>query len=162
MQIIKKNIDLGLLLARVALGVVFAMHGWQKLTTMGFGGFAGMLASLGVPFPEVNSAIVITLEFLGGLAMLAGLAARPLGVLLAFNMAVAAATVHLKNGFFLPAGSEFALALLGASATLAVAGAGAWSLDRVIAGRVREDRGSRTLGVPLSVGSARACDRLGD
>jgi putative oxidoreductase len=135
MRTLKRNVDVGLLLVRLALGLVFVMHGWQKLTGMGFDGFAGMLASLGVPFPAVNSAIVITLEFAGGLAMLAGIFARPLGVLLAFNMAVAAATVHLKNGFFLPAGYEFTLTLGLVSLAIAAAGAGRYSVDHWLVGR---------------------------
>jgi uncharacterized membrane protein YphA (DoxX/SURF4 family) len=44
--------------------------------------------------------------------------------------------VHLSAGFFLPNGSEFALALLGSSVLLALAGAGAWSVDGLIARRV--------------------------
>ncbi|HYN10262.1 MAG TPA: DoxX family protein [Vicinamibacterales bacterium] len=129
MQTIRKNVDLGLLLIRLALGIVFVMHGWQKLTLMGFDGFAGVLASLGVPFPALNSAIVITVELVGGLAMLAGIVVRPVGLLIAFTMIVAAATVHLRNGFFLPAGYEFTLVLMLASLAVSVAGAGAYSLD---------------------------------
>ena len=96
------------------------------------------------------------MEFFGGLALVAGLFTRLTALALAADMLGAILFVHLKGGFFLPAGSEFALALLGTSATLAVAGAGAWSLDRVIAGRVRGHRATRTLGEPLSTGSARA------
>lgn len=48
----------------------------------------------------------------------------------------AIAFVHLSGGLFLPNGSEFALSLLGAVTLLALAGAGAFSLDGVI-GRAR-------------------------
>ena len=129
MRTLRKNVDLGLLLVRLALGIVFVMHGWQKLTVIGVDGFAGMLASLGVPFPAVNAVIVTAVEFVGGWAMLAGHFASPVGLLIAFNMIVAAATVHLKNGFFLPAGYEFTLVLMLASLAISAAGAGAYSLD---------------------------------
>jgi len=43
--------------------------------------------------------------------------------------------VHLKNGFFLPGGYEFVLALFAMSAALAVAGAGEFSLDALIGRR---------------------------
>ncbi len=125
----KKSTDVALLLVRLALGIVFVMHGWQKISEMGVAGFSGVLSSLGVPFPTLNAAIVLALEFGGGLAMLAGVLARPIGVLLAFNMLVAAATVHARNGFFLPAGYEFTLVLGLASLAITAAGAGAYSVD---------------------------------
>ena len=43
--------------------------------------------------------------------------------------------VHLKGGFFLPTGYEFALTLFAANVAIAIAGAGYYSLDRVIAER---------------------------
>jgi putative oxidoreductase len=123
------GVDLGLLLVRAALGVVFVMHGWQKVTTMGHAGFAGFLASLGVPFPAAAAAIVIAVELGGGIAMLAGLLARPAALLLAINMLVAGTLVHLPNGFFLPNGFEFTFVLMLISLAVTAAGAGAYSLD---------------------------------
>jgi putative oxidoreductase len=123
------GLDLGLLLVRVALGVVFVMHGWQKVTTIGHAGFAGFLASMGVPFPAAFAAIVIAVELGGGIAMLAGLLARPAGLLLAVNMVVAGTMVHLKNGFFLPNGFEFTFVLMLLGLAVTAAGAGAYSLD---------------------------------
>lgn len=43
--------------------------------------------------------------------------------------------VHLDAGFFLPNGYEFVLALLGVAVTLALTGAGAYSLDARLDGR---------------------------
>lgn len=54
---------------------------------------------------------------------------------LAVVMLGAIAMVHLPAGFFLPNGAEFALTLLGAVATLALAGPGPFSLDAVVARR---------------------------
>jgi putative oxidoreductase len=123
------GVDLGLLLVRAALGVVFLLHGWQKVTTIGHAGFTGFLTSLGVPFPAAAAAIVIAVELGGGIAMLAGLLARSAGLLLAVNMLVAGTLVHLKNGFFLPNGFEFTFVLMLASLAVTAAGAGAFSLD---------------------------------
>jgi putative oxidoreductase len=45
--------------------------------------------------------------------------------------------VHFKGGFFLPAGYEFALALLAATVALTFVGAGNGSIDGWIANRRR-------------------------
>jgi putative oxidoreductase len=47
-------------------------------------------------------------------------------------MAVAAVTVHLKAGFFLPNGVEYVLALFLASIALSLTGSGAFSIDRLL------------------------------
>lgn len=46
---------------------------------------------------------------------------------------VAILTVHLRGGFFLPNGFEFALALLAANTALVLLGSGEASVDRLLA-----------------------------
>lgn len=126
----------GFLVLRVAVGIVFAMHGWQKLTMMGIGGVGGFFGSLGIPAPEVAALAVTILELVGGLALVLGIGTRIVGALLAVNMLVALLLVHLPNGFFVDAGGfEFVFTLLAAALFFALAGPGAISLDAQLWGK---------------------------
>ncbi len=130
------SLDRGLLLVRVALGVVFVMHGWQKATVFGLDGLAGGFAQMGIPLPGLNAAIVIAVELVGGALLLAGAATRIVATLLAFTMLVATVVAHGASGFFLPNGYEFALTLMLASLALTQTGAGSYSVDsRLVATR---------------------------
>ena len=122
-------LDRGLLLLRLALGAVFVAHGLQKLLVFGLGGVAGMLTSLGLPFPALNAALVTAAELGGGVLLLTGAATRVAAVVLAFAMSVAMVTVHLPNGFFAPAGVEYTFTLLVANLALAMTGGGRYSVD---------------------------------
>jgi putative oxidoreductase len=116
---------------RLAVGIVFTAHGWQKVH-MGVHGVAGFLGSLNVPVPTISAVVLIAVEFLGGIALILGAATRWVALLIAFDMVVAILAVHLKNGFFMPTGFEFAFTLLAASISLALTGGGATSLDSAI------------------------------
>lgn len=122
----------GITILRVEVGLVFLMHGWQKLFVLHFAGVAGFLGHLGVPLPMVAAVVLTLVEFLGGAALVLGLFTRWVPWLLAIDMVVAILLVHLKNGFFVP-GVEFALTLLAANIALALAGPGEASADGVLA-----------------------------
>ena len=128
----------GLTVLRVVVGIVFLVHGLQKLLVVGFGGVAEFLGALGVPAPGLFAVIVTLVEALGGLALIVGLLTRLAAILLAVDMLVAILAVHLPNGFFASDfGYEFPLVLLASSVALAVAGAGEAGLDGVLARRTR-------------------------
>lgn len=109
---------------RAVIGLVFLVHGGQKLFVFGLGGTAGFLATLGVPLPALAAGVVTAVELLGGLAVLLGVGTRLAAALLAVDMLVALLTVHLRGGFFVPDGIEFPLTLLAASVTLVGLGPG--------------------------------------
>jgi len=130
-----RQADTGLTLLRAITGVTFAAHGAQKLFVYGFDGVAGAFAQMGVPFPGVMGPFVGFVELFGGLALIAGLLTRLAGVGLTAVMLGAMFLVHLPAGFFLPNGYEFVLMLAASATTLAITGAGRYSVDAVITRR---------------------------
>ena len=130
-----RQINFVLTLLRVVVGAIFVAHGAQKLFVYGFDGVAGAFAGMGIPMAGILGPFVALVEFFGGLALIVGLLTRLASVGIASTMVVAILVVHIKNGFFNPAGVEFPLALLASTISLAVAGAGQWSLDALIGRR---------------------------
>ena len=126
---------------RVATGIIFVAHGAQKLFGW-FGGHGleatgGWMASIGLEPGVLMAALAGSAEFFGGLALILGLLVRPAAVVLALTMIVAIVTVHLPNGLFMANnGYEFGLALLAASAGLAIRGAGSASVDQWLSARL--------------------------
>lgn len=122
---------------RFPIGIIFMAHGAQKL----FGWFGGYglegtgqwMASIGLGPGVVMAFLAGSAEFFGGLFILLGLLTRPAAVALSFTMLVAIFSVHFANGLFMANnGYEFGLALLAASVSLAISGAGKFSLDSKI------------------------------
>ena len=123
----------GLAILRAAIGVTFFLHGWQKLFQMGIPGVAGFFGQLGIPAPMAAATLIALLELVGGALLIAGLFTRWVSIPLAIDMLIAALLVHLPAGFFAPNGVELVFLLLGGTAALALAGPGAFALDRLIA-----------------------------
>jgi putative oxidoreductase len=121
----------GMLPLRVVVGLVFLMHGGQKLFVFGLAGTADIMGKLGLPLPVVSATVVIAVELLGGLAILLGVFARGAGALLAVEMVVAILVARFHGGFFAPYGYEFELTLLGACLTFAFAGPGRVSFEEI-------------------------------
>jgi putative oxidoreductase len=91
---------------------------------------------MGVPLASVVGPMVGFVELFGGLALIAGLLTRLAGVGLTAVMLGAVFLVHLPAGFFLPNGYEFVLMLAASATTLAITGAGQFSVDSLIARRL--------------------------
>ena len=123
------------LVVRLAVGVLFLRTGWGKLGNLE--GVTEYFASLHIPTPHANAILAASTEFLGGIALVAGLLTRLVSLPLIVTMIVAIITakwadVESLNGFL--GLEEFLLILL--LGWLAVAGAGAVSLDRVLERRL--------------------------
>jgi putative oxidoreductase len=125
---------LGLLVLRLAIGLIVAGHGAQKLFGWwggpGMAGWAGVMGKMRVR-PAVAWAWISALsEFGGGLLFALGFLS-PLGSMaIAGAMLVAMIAVHLPRGFWnTKGGYEFNLSILAAVVAVAIAGPGAYSLD---------------------------------
>ena len=102
---------LALFLLRLYLAPVFIVAGAQKLDLPSLlpnpGTVSWFTHSLELPLPTLMAALAGWTEFFGGILLLLGLATRWVSVPLMFTMAVAAFTVHWKNGWLAIAGSGF-------------------------------------------------------
>ena len=120
----------GLAILRIALGITFALHGYQKWFVYGISGVEKGFTDAGIPIPGISAIVVATVELVGGLLLILGLLTRYAAILLAIVMLVALARVHLPAGFFLPQGYEYTFNLLAALIAILLAGPGAAALDR--------------------------------
>lgn len=142
-----RDSSVGPLPLRLMLGFGFLYHGVPKLTPSGHQDLVGMLQGIGIPLPEAMAWATGIFEALGGAMLILGLWVVPVAAIGVVEMAVAMFTVHLPHGFnFLnitgmtEAGPEFGmpgyevnLLYIAGFLTLMLLGAGAASLDRMLA-----------------------------
>ena len=126
--------DLGLIVLRLVVGLLFAGHGAQKLFgAFGGGGIQsteGMFDNIGLRPAGFHARAAGTAEFLGGLLIALGLFTPFAAAALIGVMTAAVATVHAPNGVWnTNRGYEYNVVLAAAVFALAGIGAGAWSLD---------------------------------
>ncbi|WP_420232750.1 DoxX family protein [Pseudomonas sp. ABY48] len=92
-----KTAPYGALLLRALLGFSFLAHVSVKLFVYTVPGFVAYFDSLGLP--PVMAYLTITLELLGGLALIFGVYARWVAVLFVFELLGTIAVVHSKLGW---------------------------------------------------------------
>lgn len=117
-----KSTDLALLLLRIALGVIFIAHGWDKIQNMQ--ATIGFFATLG--FNSLFAYLVAYVEFLGGLAVLLGVAMRQATLALVVVMMFAIYLVKAYKGLL--GGYEFDMMLLATALALSILGPGKWRI----------------------------------
>lgn len=121
--------DVGPLVTRIVVGIIFLVHGWMKVG-MGIAGTAGFLASLGIPAASLFAVLLIIGEVVGGIALILGIGTRfwaAVGVIISL---VALFTVHISKGFLIGNGGyEFILLIGAVMLSLVVMGAGKYSVD---------------------------------
>jgi putative oxidoreductase len=141
-KVIETPNDLLLTALRLVLGIIFLAHGVQ----LTFGMFGGHTLSGSITFftnvlhiPGPLAFIAIMAEFAGGIALILGIATRLAPLSIAVNMFVAMA-MHAQYGLFINwfgnkkgEGIEFHLLAIAVALPIVIRGAGAFSLDRLLA-----------------------------
>jgi len=139
--------EVGSLVLRVGLGLIFFLHGWANVVGGQESFVHEMFAMIGWSVPGLLLWLVTLLELLGGLALILGVFARVAAVLLAVEMIAAVLAFHIGQGFFIVAipnvplayGFEYHVALVSGLVCLALTGPGVWAIGPMIsAGRVTE------------------------
>jgi putative oxidoreductase len=129
-------ISLGLLVARLVVGLGIAAHGAQKLFGWfgghGLEGTAGYLDSLGFRPGRTFATAASVGEFGGGILVALGFLG-PIGPALLLAIMLVAVMQHWSNGFFtMNGGIELPLLYATAGFALAFTGPGAYSLDAAL------------------------------
>ncbi|WP_413305485.1 DoxX family protein [Bacillus sp. 1P10SD] len=127
-------INLGLLIIRLVVGVLFIGHGAQKLFGW-FGGYGlkgtgGWFESIGMK-PGVTMALFAGLaELIGGILFAVGFLTPLAALLIAGTMIMAIVKVHAPNGLWATSnGYEYNLTLLAVAIGVALIGPGKYALD---------------------------------
>lgn len=122
----KRNIDIGLLILRIAFSTLLLTHGFPKLMKL----IEGNMDLVGDPIGVgsfISSILVILGEVVAPVLVLIGLKSRPSALIAAGTMAVAAFIAH--NGDPL-AQKEKALLFCAGFLAIAFMGAGKFSVDK--------------------------------
>jgi len=122
------------LIGRILLGLIFVASGWAKFIS--FASTAGLIASKGLPMPEILAAISVAIELGGGLALVVGFKARWAALIIALFTVVITPIFH--NFWAAPAAQAMAqqinfeknLSIIGGMLMVVAFGPGRHSFDR--------------------------------
>ena len=132
------NTDLALLILRVAVGGVIAMHGFMKLGWVGQGGSPAGVAgwfenALGFKPGIFWAWVAILAEGLGGILLALGLFGPFPAIAVAADLVVVTIVAHVPKGFWSSNGGwEFPVPLAAGALAVALIGNGAYSLDALL------------------------------
>jgi putative oxidoreductase len=120
-------------LGRLLMAWFMVSAGWGKL--MAASATIGFIASAGLPFPTLAYIVALVVEIGVGLLLLVGLFTGPVGIVLALWCLVTALIFHGGDDRVNQIMFHKNLALTGGFLFVAALGAGAWSVDALLARR---------------------------
>lgn len=122
--------DWAILVVRLAVGLVFVAHGWQKIKNykQTVAWFQADVLKPGWLWATLS----MTAEFVGGLLLILGLCTQPAALILAINISVAL-TYRLRKKHSFVGGYELDLTLLVTLLLLATLGSGFFALNNLFA-----------------------------
>ena len=151
------QLNFGLLVLRLVLGLFLAYHGYNKVFGKGgLSGTASWLGSMGMKWPKWQARAAAATEIGAGVMLAFGLLTPLAAVGVIGVMVVAIYTSHLKVGFFvfLPnQGWEYCATIALGALAVGTMGPGEWSLDNAINFSL-SGWGALILSVVLGVGGA--------
>ena len=121
-------------IVRVAIGLVLAAHGAQKVFGVfegpGLEKWRGAVAGMGFAQPRVMGTLAAFTELFGGLAFAVGLYTPIVAAMLAVDMLVAIKKAHWSKGFFVQKGGyEYPLVLFIAMCVIGLSPTTSYSVD---------------------------------
>ena len=128
---------------RLTLGIIFLAHGAQM--TLGLSGGHGLSGTMhffatDLHIPAPLAFVAIMAQFLGSIGLILGLASRLAALSIVGNMVVAIVMVHEQFGLFMNwfgtqkgEGYEYHLLAIAVALPIIFRGAGALSIDRLLA-----------------------------
>ena len=123
-----KQINIALLFLRIAIGVFMLTHGTGKLTSLLSGGPIQFADPIGIG-PAASLALAVFAEVICSLFLIFGVATRLAVIPLIITMVVAGFIVHAEDLFRV---KEMAFLYLSTFITIAISGAGKFSVDNLI------------------------------
>jgi putative oxidoreductase len=127
--LIKVVQDIGLLVARLTLGLVLVAHGWQRFTH-GIGPTVDTLKHYGLPEPQLFAWGATVLEVIGGALLIFGLLTPIVAAFVVAEQVMVVAWLNWHNGLWQATnGIEYPVALAALALILVVFGAGRTGVD---------------------------------
>ena len=125
------DLDLGILLIRLALGPMLIVHGLNKVIGPGgLAGTTGWFASLGLRPAWLHARFAAVTEIAAGLLLTVGLLTGLVAAAFVGLMVVAWRTDHRGKGYFVfKGGAEYVVLVAVVAVGIAAIGPGEWSLD---------------------------------